>query len=86
MASRTETRRHIETLDPQILQKLDGDEVDLPQVRLGRICPHPGAVLHGGAGVGILSVAAIPASLLLLLWLADVAVQLVEPRRPHGPA
>ncbi|WP_461170695.1 hypothetical protein [Arthrobacter sp. Z1-15] len=85
MASRTETRRHIETLDPQILQKLDGDEVDLPQVRLGRICPHPGAVLHGGAGVGILSVAAIPASL-LLLRMADVAVQLVESRRRHGPA
>ena len=34
-----------------------------------------------GAGPGILSVAAIPGSLLLLLCLADVAVQLVEPRR-----
>lgn len=37
-----------------------------------------------GAGPALLSVVAIPCSLLMLLCLVDVAVQLVEPRRSHA--
>ena len=37
----------------ELIVQLGVDEMDLAQVRLGRVAANPGAVLHRGAGVGV---------------------------------
>lgn len=77
-------RAYVVPVPPRLVEELRGQQVHLPQVRLGRVGGHPGAVLHGGARMCVaLDTVALHQDDLLLRELAEPVLPVLGQAHDH---